>query len=145
MMNDNLNLKSELLQVSQYIEIVRKLVMQHPSISIFKLITFTFIKKNEKYYFRSVYSGKDTKDLVLKCISQMTGKYQEFIESIEYIIMAIDILTKNEIIYIENGLVYSNDCAYECEETKRDFMAKAIDESFLYTDRQFMKEVVHNV
>ncbi|PDJ96212.1 hypothetical protein AKG26_13355 [Listeria monocytogenes] len=73
----------------------------------------------------------------------MTGKYEDFIQNIKYIVKALDILICNQIIYSENDLIYSNIQGQSPEPT--DFLSRVIKESFLYTDRQFMKEVIHNV
>lgn len=136
-------IKAEMLQVSQYVEIIKNTVSTYPGLSIFKLTTFCYLKKNEKGYYKSIHSNKDSKDLVFKCIAQMTGKYEDFIQNLKYVIEALDILICNHIIYSKNGLIYSN--VLERVSVSADFLSKAIVESFLYTDRQFMKEVIHNV
>ncbi|EAC5915319.1 hypothetical protein ED407_07855, partial [Listeria monocytogenes] len=125
-------IRAEMLQISQYVQIIKDIASTYPGLSIFKLTTFCYLKKIENGYYKSIYSNKNSKDLVFKGISQMTGKYEDFIQNIKYIVKALDILICNQIIYSENDLIYSNIQGQSPEPT--DFLSRVIKESFLYTD-----------
>lgn len=144
MNNRELINKSALLQIGIYIDIIDNILIKHPALSVFKLTTFAYIKKNEDNYFRKIYSANNSKDIVFKCISTLTGRYSDYINSLEYILAAIDILIKNKTIYIESDLLYSFNENLD-DGVALGFVDKAIRESYSFTDRQFMKEVVHNV
>lgn len=58
MNNEKLRIKSEILQVSEYMEIIKQIAIRFPGLSIIKITTFSFIKKNNQYYIKNVYSGR---------------------------------------------------------------------------------------
>lgn len=135
--------RAEVLQISRYIDIVDEIITDFPGLSVFKVLTFSYLKKNRGNYFKSIHSGKNKKDLLYKYLAEMTGKFDDFIGAIQYIIVSLDILILNEIIYIDNGLVYSK--REKLHNNSNDFVSRAIQESYLFSERQFMKEVIRNV
>ena len=91
-----------------------------------------------------VYTASNKKNILLKCLSMLAGNFNDYRGNVKYILTAIHLLLKNQIISIhENELIFIEDGKlYEVENT---FLNNSIIESKQISDRQFMKEVIKNV
>ena len=87
-----LDIQIEVVQVSIYFDLIRRLLIKYRSISMIKVATISFIIKKREYFRRSLYSARNTNDLVLKFLSQANGLYDEFCDQLKYIFEAVDIL-----------------------------------------------------
>lgn len=90
-----LDLQIEVIQISIYCDIVKNLLLKHRSISVIKIISFSFIIKKRQHLQGSVYKGNNKVDLVLKFLSQACGLFDELCEQMPYIFQAIDLLVKD--------------------------------------------------
>lgn len=143
----NNEIEAEILQVSIYCDIIKKLLSKHKELSIYKLIVFSYIAKKNMLLQENVYNAKTKKDIVYKCISLISGDYENFCLSFKYIIEAIHFLINSKKIeYIEYKLKNVENISIDemiFEEGK--FLYNAIEESKKMSDRQFMREVISNV
>ena len=126
----NLKLEAEILQISIYTNIVLNILKKHKELSLNK-----------------IYAANNTKDVVYKAVSMLSGEYIEYCDNIKFILKAIHLLIENKKIEL-NGYVL---CWINDTETRKSlyqeslFIEKAIEESKRMSDRQFMKEVTANV
>lgn len=136
---------AEAIIISGYCDIVLGILQKHEQLSINKLLFFSFIIKKNVFHYKEVYRANNSKDLLLKCISKMSGLFDDYCYEIEYIFKAIHLLISNEdLIIIENAVRYNSEMnkVIYAENT---FIEKCINESKQMSDRQFLKEVMHNV
>ncbi|MGG3926524.1 hypothetical protein ABET51_11055 [Metabacillus fastidiosus] len=142
-----LKLEVETIQVSIYCEIIMQILIKHKELSVNKMLVFAYLIKKDRLIPRNIYNGNNTQDIIYKCISMLSGDYNEYCNSIEFILKAIHILNKNKLIFIENDVLHSiskttvERLVYE----ESMFLEKAIEASKRMTDKQFMKEVTHIV
>ncbi len=143
----NLKEQAETIQLSIYSNIIYQLLFNHNQLSVCKLLIFSYIIKKNRFLGGNIYTAKNSQDIVFKGISFLTGDFDGFCNSVPYILKALHLLIKKEIVSSENETVYLNvklqklDIAYE----ESNFLKKVIEESKLMSDRQFMKEVTYNV
>lgn len=142
-MNKN-KIELDIILTSTYGEIVLDILKMHKNLSLNKTLVFAYLIKKRKFINANVYSALNKNDLVLKCISQLAGLYNDYCENIKYIISAVHLLIINGKIAINLGeLIYIETREIIIEE--KSFINSAILESKKYSDRQFLKEVVGNV
>lgn len=143
----NLKLEAETIQVSIYCDIILQVLKKHKELSINKILVFSYLIKKDRFIPNNIYNGNNTQDIILKCLSLLSGDYVEYCNSIQFIIKAIHILKINALVILENNLLHSltevNVGKVIYEESA--FIEKAIEVSKRMTDKQFMKEVTHNV
>lgn len=134
----------EIILVSKYTEIILNILKMHKNLSVNKMLVFSYLMKKNNFYNCDIYSSRNTKDTVLKCISQLSGLYNDYCENLKYIISAMHLLIINDKISINCGdLNYRG--IEKTNEKNKSFINKAIEGSRHYSDRQFLKEVVKNV
>lgn len=105
-------------------------------------MVFAFLLKKQKLT-PKIYTGSNKNDVLLKFLSQLSGEYNNLIKDLKYLFQAIDILIKSKkVIYQENMLKSSGSFENKMKST---FTNTAINESKLYSDEQFMKEVLYYV
>jgi len=139
-----IDLELEVILTSTYSEIVLNVLKIHKNLSVIKTMVFAFLIKKRKFINANVYSASNKNDLVLKCISQLSGLYKDYCENLKYIISAIHLLIVNgKLAYNLGELMYVETSEIIIEE--KSFINNAIRESKNYSDRQFLKEVVRNV
>lgn len=134
----------EVILLSNYCEIVLAILKKHKNLSIIKIATFSFITKKNKFFKANIYNLSNKNEIVLKCLSLLNGVFDDFCKDLKYIVAAIDLLVKSqrieifnqELLYISNEISLHND---------KNFIDLAIIESSLYSDEQFLKEVVSSV
>lgn len=143
----NLKYESETIQISIYCDIIKQILKKHKELSITKMLVFSYLIKSDNCLLSNVYNANSSQDLIYKCLSLLAGKYNEFCESIEYIIKAIHLLKSNDVIFVDNGIIKA---ILQVDNTKlfyheSGFLEKTIEASKRMSDKQFMKEVMYNV
>jgi hypothetical protein len=142
-MNKN-KLELDIILTSTYTEIVLDILKIHKNLSVNKILVFAYLIKKRKFINSNVYTASNKNDVVLKCLSQLSGHYNDYCKNLKYIISAVHLLIINDKLCINLGeLIY-----IETEEIitkEKSFINNAIHESKNYSDRQFLKEVVRNV
>lgn len=138
----NLKLQVEILQLSSYCEVLKELFRSHQELTLSKTLVYAYlIKKNSLEDFK-VYNANNTKDVIDKSLSLLSGD-KFFLVEIEFIIKAIDILIKKHILYFSNGLLTLLKDDYKSVFFDNSaFLNKAIIESEKMSDKQFLKEVL---
>ncbi|WP_223635286.1 hypothetical protein [Planococcus sp. 4-30] len=142
-----LKLQAESLQLSIYCEIVLNTLSDHKELSLIKTAVYAYLIKKYKLNSHRVYDGRHTSDTVYKSLSLLSGDFEGYCDSIEFIIKSIDILNNENLIFIEDNILKINP---EVENTKKItgdniFLNRAIRESKKLTDKQFLKEVLASV
>ncbi len=134
----------EIIMLSTYCDIVLDILKKHKNLSVNKVVTFSYLIKKNKFMSSNIYNASNKNDLVLKCLSQLSGLFDDYCANIKYIIAAIHLLIENEEISECSGeLIYKETNEIVVEE--KSFLNLAIKESYRYSDKQFLKEVVRNV
>ena len=141
----NNNLKMEVLLISKYCDIVIKILAVHKNLSVNKTVFFAYLLNKRSYNFGDIYRSNTSIDTLLKSISQVTGNYHDYCQSIEFIIKAIHLLIANELLLL-NGtyLIFAKEGGTNLSYNNK-FIEKAIKESENFSDKQFLKEVINNV
>ena len=114
-------------------------------LSVTKLITFAYLLKKNNYYFEDVFKGNNTKGLVIKALSLLNGLRDDYFSNLIYAFTAIDLLVKSGKITENDSEIILCDREYRNNFIIGLFFEKAINASDLYTDRQFLKEILDNV
>ena len=141
-----INNKQDAIVISEYCSIINQIVNSVEEISLIKLYAFSFICYRIDYHNWSAYSGKDSVDVLYKCISCMAGSFDEFSNHLKYIIASTDLLKKNNLIKIQgNYAINIKGTIVKLKENKHSNLSKAILASKTISDRQFLKEVLRNV
>lgn len=139
--NVTLKRQAEAFQLGVYCDIIKDLLLRYRSMSIIKIIVFSFWIKKQKSLQVECFSAHNSTDLVFKALSQLAGRYDELICQLPYIFEALDILIKNQICDIHVSEVM---CLIPTRPAKLEnsFIYLAIEESKSFTDRQFLGEVI---
>lgn len=135
-----LDLQIEVIQASIYCDIIKRLLLQHRSVSIVKVIVFSFIIKKQQYLQKNIYTGRNRDDLVLKFLSQASGLFDELCEQMPYIFQSIDLLVKDDFCVVHEGELICNSIHKQGLSGFDTFTNSVIQESKIYSDRQFLKE-----
>ena len=143
-MNKN-ELKAEVLLVSKYCLVLKQILCVHKQLSINKTLLFSYLLKNENNYYSALFNGNNSTDVVVKAISQISGRYNDYCKNIPYIIEAIHLLIENEDILLNNSILLCSEKNIGKEKYSNKFIQNAINESYNFSDRQFLKEVLSNV
>ena len=140
--DDKLSYQIEAVQIGLYCDIIQSILCYNPSLSVIKLLTFCFIiKKNHTLHFEC-YTANNKNDLVLKALSQISGRSKELYSQIPFIIKSIDILITSGFCENHFNEVLATAKIKPGETSISNFIKSAIDESISYTDKQFLKEVI---
>ena len=137
-------LELDVIVTSKYCEIVMDLLRFHKNLSISKVLVFSYIKKKIAFNNSFIYTASNKKNILLKCLSILSGNFDDYCQNIRYILSAIHLLLENEVIRIHiNEIIFIEDGKlYEVANT---FLNNSIIESKQISDKQFMKEVIKNV
>lgn len=141
------SIKFEVYQISVYCDTVYMIVKQHKDISVAKLVFFTYAINKERFFDKDVYDAKNTQNVLSKEISTINGDFVGYANATPYILKAIHILAQAEKIRIEGNIVHLLDPEFsyaKCNSESK-FVYNVIEESKLWTDKRFMREVLHNV
>ncbi|WP_461612091.1 hypothetical protein [Clostridium sp. Marseille-QA1073] len=136
---------AEAIILSGYCDIILGILQKHGQLSVNKILVFSYIIKKNKFNDKEIYSANNSKDILLKCISQLSGAFEDYCNSIEYILKAIHLLIQNDNLLIEGDQLKYNLKEHNTIYIESNFITKSIRESKKMTDRQFLKEVMHNV
>jgi hypothetical protein len=142
-----MQLEAETIQVSIYCDIILQIINKHKELSLNKILVFAYLIKKERFIPKRIYTANNTQDIIYKCLSQLAGDYEEYCNNIQFILKAIHLLNTNNLLLIKNNILHNlegtslNKVIYA--ESK--FHEKAIEASKKMTDKQFMKEIIHNV
>ena len=135
----------EVILISKYCDIILKMLAVHKNLSVNKTIFFAFLINKNDFLYSDLYRSNTSVDLLLKSISQITGNYENYCESIEYIIKAVHLLITNKQILINGTELIIIDEYEDKKSYNNKFIENAINKSNEYSDRQFLKEVINNV
>lgn len=142
-MNKN-QIELEIILTSTYCNVIMDVLKNHKSLSVNKMLVFSYLIKKRKYLNSSIYYTSNKKDVTLKGLSQLTGLFDDYLDNIKYIIRAIHLLvTKEKIIHNSGELIYIEIGEVYIKEPT--FIDNVIRDSQKYSDRQFLKEVISNV
>ncbi|WP_160693128.1 hypothetical protein [Clostridium sp. C2-6-12] len=136
---------AEAIMLSGYCDIILGILQKHKQLSINKTLVFSYLIKKNKFNEKEIYSANNSKDILLKCISKLSGAFEDYCNSIEYIFKAIHLLIQNGDLLIEDDILNYNSKNNKTIYMENNFIAKSINVSGKMTDRQFLKEVIHNV
>lgn len=142
-----LNLEVEIIQTSIYCNIITMLLKEHNSLSLNKLIVFSYLQKKESLIPYPVFRSTNKKDIVNKYLSLLSGDLNNLFYSYKYILEAIHILLKNEVLKL-NGVFITKTNKLDIEKfvyKESDFTKKVIEKTKTMSDKQFMREVLSNV
>lgn len=142
-----MSVKFEAYQIGVYCDTVYMILKKHSDLSIAKLTFFTYAINKERFLDREIYNAKNTKNILSKEISTINGDFAGYANSVPYIIKAIHILSQVKIIKIEGNVAHLVDADYryaKCNSESK-FVYNVIEESKTWSDKRFMREVLHNV
>ena len=120
---------------------------EHKTLSLIKLPVFSYLTKKENLIQNSVFRTSNTKEIVNKYLSLLSGDLDNFFISYEYILKAIHVLIENEVIE-QKGIFISKKNKLDISDfvfKENDFTKKVIEKSKTMSDKQFMREVLSNV
>lgn len=142
-----LNLEVEIIQTSIYCNVITMLLKEHNSLSLNKLIVFSYLLKKESLIPHPVFRSTNKKDIVNKYLSLLSGDLNNLFYSYQYILEAIHVLLRNEVIKL-NGVFITKTNKLDIENfvyKESDFTKKVIEKTKTMSDKQFMREVLSNV
>ncbi|CAI3539571.1 MAG: hypothetical protein KIC47_03400 [Clostridium sp.] len=142
-----IEIEMELIQIGIYCNIISDLINKYEQLSIIKISVFAYLIKKNKFIPNKVYTANNTQDIISKCISLLSGDYEEYCKSMKYIIKSMDILISANKLCVKNDLLIRNEnTRVEKSIYVRDaFLENTIKSSNKISDRQFLKEVIQNV
>lgn len=142
-----IEIEMELIQIGIYCNIISDLINKYEQLSIIKISVFAYLIKKNKFIPNKVYTANNTQDIISKCISLLSGDYEEYCKSMKYIIKYMDILISANKLCVKNDLLIRNEnTRVEKSIYVRDaFLENTIKSSNKISDRQFLKEVIQNV
>lgn len=138
-------IKTEILIVSKYCFIIKQILNVHKQLSLNKIIFFSYLIKTRDNYYKPIYNTNTSNDVVIKAISQITGRYNDYCSNIKYIIEAIHLLIQHNDILLHNFILINVENSIGIKNYNDKFIDKAIRESNNFSDRQFLKEILNNV
>ncbi len=141
--NDQLlDIQIEVVQASIYCDIIKKIIAKHRSMSLIKIIAFSYIIKKREYLKGSLYRGNNKLDVLLKFLSQGNGLFDDLCVQMPYIMQSIDILVKDGACEVHEGELIYDISRSSSMESFDAFTESALQESKMYSDRQFLREVI---
>lgn len=142
----NIKEQTESIQLSIYCNIICQMLKTHKNLSICKMVTFSYLIKQNHILGGTIYTAKNTQDIIYKGISLLEGDFEGFCNSVPYILKALHLLVSKGIVIFKNDiLTLNNDFEFDLVYEENNFIKKVIEESKTMTDRQFMREVTYNV
>ena len=139
------SIDAEVMQLSVYCDIVVGILKSIEELSINKVMVFAYILKKNRFYKKKVFTANSKVNIVIKALTLLNGLRDDYFYNIEYIVKAIDILVKKEIITVKDDNLLLKDKLYVSKIDIPVFFKHVIEESESFTDRQFLKEVLDNV
>ena len=139
------SIDAEVMQLSVYCDIVVGILKSIEELSINKVMVFAYILKKNRFYKKKVFTANSKVNIVIKALTLLNGLRDDYFYNIEFIVKAIDILVKKEIITVKDDNLLLKDKLYVSKIDIPVFFKHVIEESENFTDRQFLKEVLDNV
>lgn len=139
------SIDAEVMQLSVYCDIVVGILKSIEELSINKVMVFAYILKKNRFYKKKVFTANSKVNIVIKALTLLNGLRDDYFYNIEYIVKAIDILVKKEIITVKDDNLLLKDKLYVSKIDIPVFFKHVIEESENFTDRKFLKEVLDNV
>lgn len=136
---------AEAIILSGYCDIILGILQKHKQLSINKTLVFSYLIKKNRFKEKEIYSANNSRDILLKCISQLSGAFEDYCNSIEYVLKAIHLLIQSSHLLIDGDQLKYNSKNNDTIYIESNFITKSISESNKMTERQFLKEVMHNV
>ncbi len=143
----NMSRKFDAVQISVYLDTVYTILKKHRDMSIIQLTFYAFAINKARFLEKSIYTAKVKRNVVEKEISVISGDFEGFSNALPFILKAIHILNKAQIISVERSYIHLQNLDYEnvgCNKLSN-FENNAIVESKKWSDRRFIKEVLHIV
>ncbi|WP_430596239.1 hypothetical protein [Streptococcus gallolyticus] len=146
LMNREKELKYEVMQLAIYCDIIPQILKECSEISVVKLSFFSIFVRNSNNMSK-IYDLRGKKNSFEKIISTYSGSIDRILDALPYIISAIDLLAKKELIKVVQGKVSSSNSlsSNDSKYVLSSFVVDALKESEKLSDEQFMKEVITNV
>jgi hypothetical protein len=137
----------EATRIGIYCDIVSLLIKEHERLSLPKTIVFSFLIKKDSMTPNSIFTAINKKDLVSKYLSLLSGNLSFLFVDYEYIIKAIHILIKNNLINLSGQFLLKTEKlnALNFIYIEKEFTKNAIEKSKILSEKQFMREVFSNV
>ena len=104
-----IEIEMELIQIGIYCNIISDLINKYEQLSIIKISVFAYLIKKNKFIPNKVYTANNTQDIISKCISLLSGDYEEYCKSMKYIIKSMDILISANKLCVKNDLLIRNE------------------------------------
>lgn len=141
------SIEFEVYQISVYCNIVYMIVKQHKDMSVAKLIFFTYAINKERFFDKEIYNAKNTQNIISKEISAINGDFEGYANAMPYVLKAIHILVQVQKIRIEGSIVHwiDSEFSYVEDNIESKFVYNVIEKSKAWSDKRFMREVLHNV
>lgn len=134
-------------QIAVYVDTTYAILKYSEDMSILKLAFFTYAVNKNRFFEKDVYTARNSRNVVTKEISTVCGDFDGFADAVQYIVRGIDILNRREIIKIEDGIAHIENEDYKAANCNKlsNFEKKAIDNCTGWSDKRFLREVLHNV
>lgn len=142
-----IELEIEIILLSNYCEIILKILNNSSRLSVVKTTVFAYLLKKDDYQFKRIFGGNTEQDITLKYLSTLNGRLDDFSLNLPFIVHSIDLLVNSRKIEVDenNKLSRHRDNKEEIDTMLGKFVEKAIDDSNNFSDEQFLKEVLSNV
>lgn len=141
-----MNREYEAIQISVYIDAVYTILKEHKDMSIIQLSFYSYVVNKTRFLEKEIYTAKTKKDIVVKAISVISGDFEGFSNAMPFILKAMHIMNKSGLIKVEGNVVHLCNKEYKSINAKlSNFENKAINESKRWSDKRFIKEVLHCV
>lgn len=137
----------EAFQIAVYIDTSYVILRSIKEMSVIKLAFFAYSINKSRFFEKQVYNARHSRDVVTKEISTISGDFDGFVNSMPFILKSIDILNRRGIVDIVENIVHLQDESYQavyCNSLSV-FEKNAINSSLTWSDRRFVREVLHNV
>lgn len=142
-----IKIETEALQIAVYCEIILTILDKYEHLSVNKLTVFSYLIKQNSRSSKIIYDGKTKKLVLEKAISLLSGNFLDYCENVVYIIKSIHLLVKTKMVLVSQGnLNLLGNVDFIPKNIVIDkFIDRAIKESEMMSESQFMKEVMRSV
>ncbi|WP_152656258.1 hypothetical protein [Oceanobacillus sp. CFH 90083] len=102
----NIRVQTESIQLSIYCNIICQTLQRHEKLSICKTVTFSYLIKQNRFLGGTIYTARNTQDIIYKGISLLAGDFDGFCKSVPYILKALHLLMSRGIVDSKNDILY---------------------------------------
>ena len=143
----NMNKEYEAIQIGVYIDAVYTILKEHKDMSLIQLSFYTYILNKTRFFLEEIYTARVKNNIVIRAISVISGDFEGFSNAMPYILKALHIMNESKIVSIEGQIVHLIDKQFKNVKCFKisNFENKAINASKGWSDKRFIKEVLHNV